>query len=62
VRAGRCRKQLEIRTGDVALIVPMLRTLPFESAIIDRCRRREGTAEVALVEVYLAGVGVRRVG
>ena len=38
-----------------------MRTLPFESAIIDRYRRRECSVEEALMEMYLAGVSVRRV-
>jgi transposase-like protein len=35
--------------------------LPFETAIIERYRRRESSVEEALVEMYLAGVSVRRV-
>lgn len=35
--------------------------LPFETAIIERYRRREESVEEALVEMYLAGVSVRRV-
>lgn len=41
--------------------MPKLRTLPFETAIIERYRRRETSVEEALVEMYLAGVSVRRV-
>jgi putative transposase len=47
--------------GDVELSVPRLRTLPFESQVIERYRRRESSVEEALVEMYLAGVSVRRV-
>lgn len=43
------------------LKVPKLRSLPFETAIIERYRRRKSTVEEALVEVYLARVSVRRV-
>lgn len=43
------------------LKVPKLRKLPFETAIIERYRRRESSVEEALVEMYLAGVSVRRV-
>lgn len=32
-----------------------------ETAIIERYRRRESSAEEALIEMYLAGVSVRRV-
>jgi len=45
----------------VTLRVPKLRSLPFETAIIERYRRRESSVEEALVEIYLAGVSVRRV-
>jgi transposase-like protein len=41
--------------------MPKLRSLPFETAIIERYRRREASVEEALVEMYLAGVSVRRV-
>ena len=45
----------------MTLRVPKLRSLPFETAIIERYRRRESSVEEALVEIYLAGVSVRRV-
>jgi putative transposase len=45
----------------VTLKVPKLRNLPFETAIIERYRRRESSVEEALVEMYLAGVSVWRV-
>ncbi len=35
--------------------------MPFETAIIERYRRRESSVEEALIEMYLAGVSVRRV-
>ncbi len=38
-----------------------LRPIPFETQIIDRYRRRESSVEEALIEMYLAGVSVRRV-
>jgi putative transposase len=41
--------------------VPKLRRLTFETAIIERYRRRESSVEEALVQMYLAGVSVRRV-
>jgi transposase-like protein len=41
--------------------VPKLRSLPFEAAIIQRCRRKESSVEEALVQMYMAGVLVRRV-
>ena len=60
-RAGSYPRQLETKAGEVTLKVPKLRTVPFESAIIGRYRRRESSVEEALVEMYLAGVSVRRV-
>ena len=41
--------------------MPKLRRQPFETAIIERYRRRETSIEEALIEMYLAGVSVRRV-
>jgi transposase-like protein len=41
--------------------MPKLRSVPFETAIIERYRRRESSVEEALIEMYLAGVSVRRV-
>jgi putative transposase len=47
--------------GEVVLQMPKLRSLPFETAIIERYRRRETSVEEALVEMYLAGVSTHRV-
>lgn len=41
--------------------VPKLKGISFETAIIERYRRRESSVEEALIEMYLAGVSVRRV-
>jgi transposase-like protein len=60
-RAGHYRRKLQTKAGTVELRVPKLRTLPFETAIIERYRRREASVEEALIEMYLAGVSVRRV-
>jgi transposase-like protein len=60
-RAGHYERQLHTKAGEVTLQVPRLRTLPFETAIIERYRRRESSVEEALMEMYLAGVSVRRV-
>src|SRR5262249_32031633 len=60
-RAGSYQRHLETKAGVVTLKVPKLRSLPFETAIIERYRRRESSVEEALVEMYLAGVSVRRV-
>src|ERR1700733_12635377 len=60
-RAGHYERKLETKAGAVTLKVPKLRSLPFETAIIQRYRRKESSVEEALVEMYLAGVSVRRV-
>ena len=60
-RAGHYSRKLNTKAGEVTLKVPKLRTLPFETAIIERYRRRESSVEEALIEMYLAGVSVRRV-
>jgi transposase-like protein len=60
-RAGSYPRKLHTRAGEVALRVPKLRRQTFETAIIERYRRRESSVEEALIEMYLAGVSVRRV-
>jgi len=40
---------------------PRLRKLPFETEIIERYRRKESSVEESLIQMYLAGVSVRRV-
>jgi transposase-like protein len=60
-RAGHYSRKLNTKAGEVNLKVPKLRSLPFETAIIERYRRRESSVEEALIEMYLAGVSVRRV-
>jgi transposase-like protein len=60
-RAGHYKRKLDTKAGQVELKVPKLRTLSFETAIIERYRRRESSVEEALIEMYLAGVSVRRV-
>lgn len=60
-RAGSYARQLETKAGAVTLKVPRLRSLPFETQIIERYKRRESSVEEALVEMYLAGISVRRV-
>ena len=60
-RAGHYQRKLQTRAGEVSLNVPKLRTLPLETAIIERYKRRESSVEEALIEMYLAGVSMRRV-
>ena len=45
----------------MTLKVPKLRVQTFETAIIERYQRRESSVKEALLEMYLAGVSVRRV-
>src|ERR687894_2308638 len=59
--AGHDERSLETRAGQVSLKVPKLRRQTFETAIIERYRRRESSVEEALIEMDLAGVSVRRV-
>ena len=60
-RSGHYSRQLQTTSGEVTLKIPKLKGLPFETAIIERYRRRESSVEEALIEMYLAGVSVRRV-
>ena len=60
-RAGHYDRSLTTTAGQVNLRVPKLKGVAFETAIIERYRRRESSIEEALIEMYLAGVSVRRV-
>ena len=60
-RSGHYKRNFQTTAGDVELRVPKLKGVPFETAIIERYRRRESSVEEALIEMYLAGVSVRRV-
>lgn len=60
-RSGHYNRKLTTTSGEVRLEVPKLKGVPFETAIIERYRRRESSVEEALIEMYLAGVSVRRV-
>jgi len=60
-RSGHYQRKLTTTSGDVTLKVPKLKGIPFETAIIERYRRRECSVEEALIEMYLAGVSVCRV-
>lgn len=60
-RAGSYRRTLETKAGRVHLKVPRLRKATLETAIIERYRRRESSVEEALIQMYLAGVSVRRI-
>lgn len=60
-RSGHYERNLTTTSGDVTLKVPKLKGLTFETAIIERYRRRESSVEESLIEMYLAGCSVRRV-
>ena len=60
-RSGHYDRNLTTTSGDVTLHMPRLKGVAFETAIIERYRRRESSVEEALIEMYLAGVSVRRV-
>jgi putative transposase len=60
-RSGHYDRNLTTTSGDVTLHMPRLKGVSFETAIIDRYRRRESSVKEALNEMYLAGVSVRRV-
>ena len=60
-RSGHYSRNLTTTSGDVTLKVPRLKGISFETAIIERYRRRESSVEEALIEMYLAGVSARRV-
>ena len=47
--------------GEVVLDVPKLRGATFQTAVIERYRRRETSVEEAIIEMYLAGVSTRRI-
>ena len=60
-RAGSYKRKLHTKAGEVEVKVPKLRKQTFETAIIERYRRRDISIEEAIVQMYLAGVSVRRV-
>ena len=60
-RRGHYSRNLTTTPGDVTLKVPKLKGISFETAIIERYHRREDSVEEALIDMYLAGVSVRRV-
>ena len=60
-RAGHYQRKLHTKAGEVEVKMPKLRKQTFETAIIERYRRRDISIEEAIVQMYLAGVSVRRV-
>jgi transposase-like protein len=47
-RAGHYERKLETKAGEMTLRVPKERRVPFESAIVERYKRRESSVEEAL--------------
>jgi transposase-like protein len=60
-RSGHYERKLHTKAGEVTLKMPKLRLQTIDTAIIQRYQRRESSVEEALMEMYLAGVSVRRV-
>src|SRR5215471_8104019 len=56
-RAGHYERGLQTKAGEVRLRVPKLRRQTFETAIIERYRRRESSVEEALIEMSGRGIG-----
>lgn len=57
---GHYERDLTVKAGTVTLKVPKLKGALFESAVIERYRRREQSVEEALIDMYLAGVSEPR--
>ena len=60
-RAGHYERDLTVKAGKMSLKVPKLKGAVFESAVIERYRRREESVEEVLIDMYLAGVSTRQV-
>lgn len=59
--SGYYSRNLITTSGDVTFKMPGLKGISFETALIERYRRRESSVEEALIGIYPAGVSVRRV-
>ena len=60
-RAGHYERGLAAKAGRPGLKVPKLKGALFESAVIERCRRRGESVEETLIDMHLAGVSARQV-
>jgi transposase-like protein len=60
-RSGSYNRDFETKSGKVKLKIPKLKGVQFETQIIERYKRRESSVEESLIEMYLAGVSVRRI-
>lgn len=59
-RSGHYGRNFSTTAGDVRLKMPKLKGVPFETALIERYKRRKTSVEEALIEMSLAGVSVHR--
>ena len=59
--SGHYSRNLITTSGDITLKVPKLKGISFETDIIERDCSWESSTEEVLIEMYLAGVSVRRV-
>ena len=57
-RSNHYKRNFHITVGEVELKVPKLKGVLFETAIIERYRRRESSVEEALIDMYFSGVSV----
>ena len=57
-RAGHYKRKLHTKAGEVAVKVPKLRKQTFETAIIERYRRRD----ISIEEAIVFGNSVRLIG
>ena len=60
-RADHYERRITAKAGTLELKVPKLKGALFESAVVERCRRRGESVEEALIDMYLAGVSTRQV-
>lgn len=60
-RAGHYERGLTAKVGKLELKVPKLKGALFESAVIERYRRREQSVEESSTDIYPAGLSTRQV-
>ena len=53
-RSGHYSRNFQTTAGEVKLKIPKLKGIPFETAIIERYRRRECSVEEALIEINVS--------
>jgi putative transposase len=58
-RAGSYERTLHTKAGDVSLKIPKLRRQTFETAIIERYRRRESSVEEAVTSIFRIGADLQ---